>query len=92
MLFGRGNPCNYAVLDVIILGLNRFLPKVSSNHLVVVAVDRYIAVQYPLTYDVSITYTAIGVRGRPVYPLTYEDKITDTVVNRMIGAKPWIIK
>jgi len=46
-----GRPCNYAVVDTVIQGIRRIPPKMCVNHLIVIGVDRYVAIVHPYFYE-----------------------------------------
>ena len=49
------NPCDYGYLYNFMQAFGKLLPKISDNHLVVVAMDRYVAIVHPLSYESYLT-------------------------------------
>jgi hypothetical protein len=49
------NPCGYGDLDHVMQGIGKLTSKVSINHLIVVAIDRYVAINHPFAYEKSFT-------------------------------------
>jgi len=55
-----GQPCEYVVLDTVFQGIQRMPPRISYNHLIVMGIDRYIAVIHPLFYNDRFTDSVLN--------------------------------
>jgi len=49
------NPCRYNVMQVVLTAFTILPPYTSSSNLIIVAIDRYVAIVYPLEYETRIT-------------------------------------
>jgi len=51
IFFVFNNPCHYNVVITALMPLNKITPYVSILHLILISVERYIAIVYPLQYE-----------------------------------------
>ena len=54
------NPCGYRVSQVLIIALLNLPPYASCFNLIVVAIDRYVAIVHPLEYEMRMTDTVVN--------------------------------
>lgn len=55
-----GKPCDLAALDTVFQGIQRMPPRISYNHLIVMGIDRYVAVIHPHFYEERFTDSVVN--------------------------------